>query len=81
MEQKKLTNLTLTAAIIAVLGVFLGSYSWVPYLRIICCAIVAIITIINLTQWKNLRKIDLVLNIVWLLWAGWSIFYLVSNRL
>ena len=33
MEQKKLTNLTLTAAIIAVLGVFLGSYIWVPYLR------------------------------------------------
>jgi hypothetical protein len=81
MEQKKLTNLTLTAAIIAVLGVFLGSYIWVPYFRIICCAIVAIITIINLIQWKNLRKIDLVLNIVWLLWAGWSIFYLVSNRL
>ena len=30
MEQKKLTKLTLTAAIIAVLGVFLGSYIWVP---------------------------------------------------
>ena len=69
MEQKQLTNLTLTAGVIAV------------YLRIIFCAVVVILTLYNMTQWKNLRKIDLLLNFLWFLWAGWSVIYLVMNRL
>lgn len=81
MEQRKLTDFTLTAGVIAVLGVLLGNYIWVPYLRIIACAIVVIITLFNLTQWKQLRKIDLLLNILWFLWAGWSVIYLIMNRL
>lgn len=81
MEQRKLTDLTLTAGVIAVLGVLLGNYIWVPYLRIIACGIVVIITLFNLTQWKQLRKIDLLLNILWFLWAGWSVIYLIMNRL
>ena len=35
MEQKQLTNLTLTAGVIAVIGMVLGNFIWVPYLRII----------------------------------------------
>lgn len=81
MEQKQLTNLTLTAGVIAVVGMLLGNIIWVPYLRIIFCAVVVILTLYNMTQWKNLRKIDLLLNFLWFLWAGWSVIYLVMNRL
>ena len=81
MEQKQLTNLTLTAGVIAVIGMLLGNFIWVPYLRIIFCAVVVILTLYNMTQWKNLRKIDLLLNLLWFLWAGWSVIYLVMNRL
>ena len=81
MEQKQLTNLTLTAGVIAVIGMLLGNFIWVPYLRIIFCAVVVILTLYNMTQWKNLRKIDLFLNFLWFLWAGWSVIYLVMNRL
>lgn len=81
MEQKQLTNLTLTAGVIAVIGMLLGNFIWVPYLRIIFCAVVVILTLYNMIQWKNLRKIDLFLNFLWFLWAGWSVIYLVMNRL
>ena len=81
MEQKQLTNLTLTAGVIAVIGMLLGNFIWVPYLRIIFCAVVVILTLYNMTQWKNLRKIDLLLNFLWFLWAGWRVIYLVMNRL
>jgi hypothetical protein len=81
MEQKQLTNLTLTAGVIAVIGMLLGNFIWVPYLRIIFCAVVVILTLYNMTQWKNLRKIDLLLNFLWFLWAGCSVIYLVMNRL
>ena len=81
MEKKKLTDLTLTAGVIAVIGMLLGNIIWVPYLRIIFCAIVVLLTLFNLTQLKNLRKMDLLLNVLWFLWAGWSIIYLVMNRL
>ena len=81
MEQKQLTNLTLTAGVIAVIGMLLGNFIWVPYLRIIFCAVVVILTLYNMTQWKNLRKIYLLLNFLWFLWAGWSVIYLVMNRL
>ncbi len=81
MEQKQLTNLTLTAGVIAVIGMLLGNFIWVPYLRIIFCTVVVILTLYNMTQWKNLRKIDLLLNFLWFLWAGWSVIYLVMNRL
>ena len=81
MEQKQLTNLTLTAGVIAVIGMLLGNFIWVPYLSIIFCAVVVILTLYNMTQWKNLRKIDLLLNFLWFLWAGWSVIYLVMNRL
>lgn len=81
MEQKQLTNLTLTAGVIAVIGMLLGNFIWVPYLRIIFCAVVVILTLYNMTQWKNQRKIDLLLNFLWFLWAGWSVIYLVMNRL
>ena len=81
MEQKQLTNLTLTAGVIAVIGMLLGNFIWVPYPRIIFCAVVVILTLYNMTQWKNLRKIDLLLNFLWFLWAGWSVIYLVMNRL
>ena len=80
MEQKQLTNLTLTAGVIAVIGMLLGNFIWVPYLRIIFCAVVVILTLYNMTQWKNLKKIDLLLNILWFLWAGWSIYYLITYR-
>jgi hypothetical protein len=80
MEQKQLTNLTLTAGVIAVIGMLLGNFIWVPYLRIIFCAVVVILTLYNMTQWKNLRKIDLLLNFLWFLWAGWSIYYLITYR-
>ena len=33
MEQKKLTDLTLMAGVIAIVGVLLGNFIWVPYLR------------------------------------------------
>lgn len=81
MEQRKLTDLTLTAGVIAVVGMLLGNFIWVPYLRIIACAAVVLLTLFNLTKWSKMRKIDLLLNILWLLWAGWSIIYLVMNRL
>ena len=81
MEQRKLTDLTLTAGVIAVVGMLLGNFIWVPYLRIIACAAVVLLTLFYLTTWSKMRKIDLLLNILWLLWAGWSIIYLVMNRL
>ena len=81
MEQKQLTNLTLTAGVIAVIGMLLGNFIWVPYLRIIFCAVVVILTLYNMTQWKNLRKIDLLLNFLWFLWAGWRVIDLIMNRL
>ena len=81
MEQKKLTNLTLTAGVIAVIGMLLGNFIWVPYLRIVFCAVVVILTLFNMTQMKNMRKIDLLLNFLWFLWAGWSVIYLIMNRL
>ena len=81
MEQRKLTDLTLTAGVIAVIGMLLGNFIWVPYLRIIFCAVVVILTLYNMTQWKNLRKIDLLWNFLWFLWAGWSVIYLIMNRL
>lgn len=80
MEQKQLTNLTLTAGVIAVIGMVLGNFIWVPYLRIVFCAAVVLLTLFNLTKWKNMRKIDLLLNILWFLWAGWSIYYLITYR-
>lgn len=80
MEQKKLTDLTLTAGVIAVIGMLLGNYVWVPYLRIIFCAIVVLLTLFNLTHLKRLRKMDLLLNILWFLWAGWSVIFLLMNR-
>ena len=81
MEQKTLTNRTLTAGVIAVLGMLLGNYIWIPFLRIIFCAVVVIITLMNMIHWKKMRKIDLLLNILWFLWAGWSVIFLVMNRL
>lgn len=81
MEQKKLTNLTLTAGVIAVIGMLLGNFIWVPYLRIVFCAVVVILTLFNMTQMKSMRKIDLLLNFLWFLWAGWSVIYLIMNRL
>lgn len=81
MEQKKLTDLTLAAGVIAVVGIVLGNFIWVPYLRIIFCAVVVLLTLFNLTKWNKMRKIDLLLNILWFLWAGWSVIYLVMHRI
>lgn len=29
---------------------------------------------------EEYEKIDLLLNILWFLWAGWSIYYLITYR-
>lgn len=79
MEQRQLTNLTLTANVIGLVGILLSYFIWVPYLRIIVCAVVVLLALFILTKWRKLKKIDLLLNIFWILWAGCSI-YLVMKR-
>lgn len=80
MEQRQLANLTLTANVFGLVGILLSYFIWVPYLRNIVCALVLLLVLFNLTKWSKLRKIDLLLNILWVLYAGWNIIYLLMYR-
>ena len=79
MEQRQLTNLTLTANVIGLVGILLSYFIRVPYLRIIVCAVVMLLVLFNLTKWSKLRKIDLLLNILWVLYAGWNIYNVMNQ--
>lgn len=79
MEQRQLNNLTLTANVIGLVGILLSYFIWVPYLRIIVCAVVMLLVLFNLTKWSKLRKIDLLLNILWVLYAGWNIYNVMNQ--